>query len=144
MKTKKATAFDYVLVLIFVLICFIMIIPIYKVLIDSLDLRTAYGMKLFPEEFGLAGYESVFTNPTLYRPFLVSCLTTVAGTFCGLAISTLGAYVLIQWNMPGRNFFCKPSALYNDLQWWYDSYIPGYEKPAPDEYIVGSNSSSGY
>ena len=105
MKTKKATAFDYVLVLIFVLICFIMIIPIYKVLIDSLDLRTAYGMKLFPEEFGLAGYESVFTNPTLYRPFLVSCLTTVAGTFCGLAISTLGAYVLIQWNMPGRNFF---------------------------------------
>ena len=107
MKTKKATAFDYVLVLIFVLICFIMIIPIYKVLIDSLDLRTAYGMKLFPEEFGLAGYESVFTNPTLYRPFLVSGLTTVAGTFCGLAISTLGAYVLIQWNMPGRNFFAN-------------------------------------
>ena len=107
MKTKKATAFDYVLVLIFVLICFIMIIPIYKVLIDSLDLKTAYGMKLFPEEFGLAGYESVFTNPTLYRPFLVSCLTTVAGTFCGLAISTLGAYVLIQWNMPGRNFFAN-------------------------------------
>lgn len=107
MKTKKATAFDYVLVLIFVLICFIMIIPIYKVLIDSLDLKTAYGMKLLPEQFGLAGYKSVFTNPTLYRPFLVSCLTTVAGTFCGLAISTLGAYVLIQWNMPGRNFFAN-------------------------------------
>ena len=107
MKTKKATAFDYVLVLIFVLICFIMIIPIYKVLIDSLDLKTAYGMKLLPEQFGLAGYESVFTNPTLYRPLLVSCLTTVAGTFCGLAISTLGAYVLIQWNMPGRNFFAN-------------------------------------
>ena len=107
MKTKKATAFDYVLVLIFVLICFIMIIPIYKVLIDSLDLKPAYGMKLLPEQFGLAGYESVFTNPTLYRPFLVSCLTTVAGTFCGLAISTLGAYVLIQWNMPGRNFFAN-------------------------------------
>ena len=107
MKTKKATAFDYVLVVIFVLICFIMIIPIYKVLIDSFDLRTAYGMKLFPEEFGLAGYQSVFTNPPLYRPFPVSCLTTVAGTFCGLAISTLGAYVLIQWKMPGRNFFAN-------------------------------------
>ena len=107
MKTKKATAFDYVLVLIFVFICFIMIIPIYKVLIDSLDLKTAYGMKLLPEQFGLAGYKSVFTNPTLYRPFLVSCLTTVAGTFCGLAISTLGAYVLIQWKMPGRNFFAN-------------------------------------
>lgn len=104
---KKATTFDYVLVLIFILICLVMIIPIYKVLIDSLDLRTAYGMKLFPEKFGLEGYISVFTNPTLYRPFLVSCLTTVVGTFVGLAISTLGAYVLIQWKMPGRNFFAN-------------------------------------
>lgn len=103
--TKKKTAFDYVLVIVFVLISLIMIIPIYKVLIDSLDLKTAYGMKLFPEKFGLAGYISVFTNPTLYKPFLVSCLTTVTGTFAGLAISTLGAYVLIQWKMPGRNFF---------------------------------------
>lgn len=104
---KKATTFDYVLVLIFILICFVMMIPIYKVLIDSLDLRTAYGMKLLPEEFGLEGYISVFTNPTLYRPFLVSCFTTVAGTFVGLAISTLGAYVLIQWKMPGRNLFAN-------------------------------------
>lgn len=104
---KKATAFDYALVIIFVLISLIMIIPIYKVLIDSLDLKTAYGMKLFPEKFGLAGYVSVFTNPTLYRPFLVSCFTTVVGTIIGLTIATLGAYVLIQWNMPGRTFFAN-------------------------------------
>lgn len=104
---KKATIFDYVLVLIFILISLVMIVPIYKVLIDSLDLKTAYGMKLFPEKFGLEGYISVFTNPTLYRPFLVSCFTTVAGTFMGLAISTLGAYVLIQWKMPGRNLFAS-------------------------------------
>lgn len=104
---KKATAFDYVLVIIFLIICLIMIVPIYKVLIDSLDLKTAYGMKLFPEKFGLAGYVSVFTNPTLYRPFLVSCFTTVVGTFTGLAIATLGAYVLIQWKMPGRTLFAN-------------------------------------
>lgn len=104
---KKATAFDYVLVIIFLIICLIMIIPIYKVLIDSLDLKTAYGMKLFPEKFGMAGYISVFTNPTLYRPFLVSCFTTIVGTFTGLAIATLGAYVLIQWKMPGRTLFAN-------------------------------------
>ena len=104
---KRTTAFDYILVLFFVLVIVIMITPIYKVLIDFLDLRTAYGMKLLPEKFGLEGYISVFTNPTLYSPFLISCLTTVAGTFAGLAISTLGAYVLIQWKMPGRNFFAN-------------------------------------
>jgi putative aldouronate transport system permease protein len=104
---KKATAFDYMLVIIFVIISIIMIIPIYKVLIDSFDLKTAYGMKLFPEKFGMAGYVSVFTNPTLYKPFLVSCFTTVVGTFTGLAIATLGAYVLIQWKMPGRTLFAN-------------------------------------
>ena len=61
-------------------------------------------MKLFPERFGLAGYKSIFTNPTMLRPFLISCYTTVMGTVMGLLISVLGAYVLIQWKMPGRAF----------------------------------------
>ena len=57
--------------------------------------------------FGLAGYASVLSNPTLYRPLLISVGTTLAGTFLGLALSTLGAYVLIQWDMPGRTFFAN-------------------------------------
>lgn len=107
MRPRKAGVADYVIVAVFIVICFIMIIPIYKVLIDSLDLKTAYGMKLFPEQFGLAGYISVFTNPTLYGPFLISVVATVSGTFMGLAISTLGAYVLIQWDMPGRTLLAN-------------------------------------
>lgn len=105
LKKKKNTMFGIINGLFFVLICLIIIIPIWKVFVDSLDLHTAYGMKLWPNKFGLDGYVSVFTNPTLYRPFLVSCLTTVIGTILGLTLSTLGAYVLIQWEMPGRNFF---------------------------------------
>ncbi len=81
-----------------------MLIPLWKVFVDSLDLRTAYGMKLWPEQFGLDGYISVFTNPTLYRPLIISVVSTVAGTFVGLTLSTLGAYVLIQKDMPGRGF----------------------------------------
>ena len=86
--------------ILFVIVCLIILVPIWKVLVDSLDLRTAYGMKLIPEKFGFDGYISVFTNKTLYRQMLVSLLTTVAGTFLGLTISTLCAYVLIQWELP--------------------------------------------
>jgi len=105
MKKRKITTFDYVLNIFFALICIAMLIPLWKVMVDSLDLRTAYGMKLWPEKFGFDGYASVFTNPTLYRPLLVSTISTIAGTFVGLGLSTLGAYVLIQKEMPGRNFF---------------------------------------
>ena len=107
MRTKRRTVFDVISVILFVMISLIMLIPIYKVLVDSFDLKTAYGMRLLPQQFGLDGYISVFTNPTLFQPFLISCVTTIAGTFAGLAISTLGAYVLIQWKMPGRKLLAN-------------------------------------
>jgi putative aldouronate transport system permease protein len=84
-----------------------MIIPLYKVLIDSFDVQAAYGMRLIPKKFGLDGYTSVFTNPSLYRPLLISIVTTLSGTLLGLALSTIGGFVLIQWKMPGRTFFAN-------------------------------------
>ena len=103
----KIRLFNVINGIIFILISIIMLIPIYKVLVDSFDLSSAYGMRLWPKQFGLAGYESVLSNPTLYRPLLISVGPTLAGTFLGLALSTLGAYVLIQWDMPGRTFFAN-------------------------------------
>ena len=103
----KIRLFNVINGIIFILISIIMLIPIYKVFVDSFDLSSAYGMRLWPKQFGLAGYASVLSNPTLYRPLLISVGTTLAGTFLGLALSTLGAYVLIQWDMPGRTFFAN-------------------------------------
>lgn len=45
------------------------------------------------------------TNPSLVTPLINSVITTVSGTFLGLLLSTLGAYVLIQFDMPGRGLF---------------------------------------
>ena len=103
----KIRLFNVINGILFILISIIMLIPIYKVLVDSSDLSSAYGMRLWPKQFGLAGYASVLSNPTLYRPLMISVGTTLAGTFLGLALSTLGAYVLIQWDMPGRTFFAN-------------------------------------
>ena len=104
-KKIKIRPFPLINGLIFVLICLVILIPIWKVVVDSLDLKTAYGMKLWPEKFGLDGYVAVFTNKTLYQPMIISFITTIAGTFLGLFLCTLGGYVLIQWQMPGRSFF---------------------------------------
>ncbi len=104
---SQLTAFNFINGFIFVLVCLIIIIPIWKVLIDSLDLTAGYGLRLLPGKFGLGGYESVFTNPSLLRPLWVSIYTTVGGTFLGLLLSTMGAYVLIQWDMPFRTLFAN-------------------------------------
>ena len=104
---SKYTAFNFVNGFIFILVCLIILIPLWKVLIDSLDLTSGYGMKLLPSKFGLDGYLSIFTNKSLLQPLWVSVYTTVAGTFIGLLLSTMGAYVLIQWDMPGRTLFAN-------------------------------------
>ncbi len=104
---SQYTVFHFINAFIFVLVCLLILIPIWKVLIDSLDLTTGYGMKLLPTKFGLDGYASIFTNQSLLQPLWVSIYTTVAGTFIGLLLSTMGAYVLIQWDMPGRTFFAN-------------------------------------
>ena len=106
-RKKKIEVFSVINGIIFIIIALIIIIPIWKILVDSFDLKTAYGMKLWPEKFGLDGYQQVLSNPTLSRPLLISIFTTVVGTLLALTLSTLGAYVLIQWVMPGRSFFAN-------------------------------------
>lgn len=104
---KKIPVFQIVNGLIFIIVCLIILVPLWKVLVDSFDLKTAYGMKMWPEKFGFEGYVQIFKNPTLFRAIMISVLTTVVGTLLALTLSTLGAYVLIQWDMPGRTFFAN-------------------------------------
>lgn len=102
---KNVGVFPVINGILFVIVCLIILVPLWKVLVDSLDLTTGYGMKLFPEKFGFEGYITVLTNPTLVTPLWNSVITTVSGTLLGLLLSTLGAYVLIQFDMPGRGLF---------------------------------------
>lgn len=102
---KKITPFTVFNTILFILISIIILIPIWKVFVDSIDATVGYGLNLLPKKFTLGGYGMILSRADLYRPFLISLLTTVAGTFLGLTLSTLGAYVLIQWNMPGRTLF---------------------------------------
>jgi len=52
----------------------------------------------------LDGYKTIIQTDALYRPFINSVVTTVVGALLGLVLSTLGGYVMIQFEMPGRGF----------------------------------------
>ena len=104
-KKKKVKVFPIVNVILFLVISLIIMVPIWKVIVDSFDAKAGYGMNFLPQTFTFGGYSSILSRVALYRPFLISVVVTVAGTFIGLLLATLGAYVLIQWEMPGRNFF---------------------------------------
>lgn len=104
-RKKKIKIFPIVNYALFILIGLIILVPIWKVVVDSLDAVSVYQFRLWPNDFTWDGYKVILETQQLYRPFLNSVLTTLLGTLLGLVLSTLGGYVLIQFDMPGRNFF---------------------------------------
>ena len=94
---------DY-LFLLFLIVA--MLIPLWKLFVDSVD-PSSVGTRFWPKEFSLDAYKVILNNAGMYRPFLVSVLTTVAGTIVGLAVTTLGAYGLKQKELPGHAFFSR-------------------------------------
>ena len=99
----KFSAFDFTNYIVFIIIALIVILPMWKVIVDSMNSVGVYQFRFWPENFTLDGYKTIFTTKKLFRPFMNSVVTTVVGTFLGLALSTLGGYVLNQYDMPGRS-----------------------------------------
>lgn len=104
-KKNKIKVFPIVNVIIFLIISLLIMLPIWKVIVDSIDIRAGYGLRLLPQQFTMGAYKQILTTSSLYKPFVISCIVTISGTALGLFLTTLGAYVLIQFEMPGRNFF---------------------------------------
>ena len=104
-KKTKVTLFSVINYIVFVIIGLIILLPIWKVVVDSFSAVGVYQFKLLPTQFTLDGYKTIIQTSALYRPFINSVITTVVGALLGLVLSTLGGYVMIQFEMPGRGLF---------------------------------------
>ena len=104
-KKKKVKVFDVVNYIVFILLGLIILVPIWKVVVDSFNEVGVYQFRLWPDKFTVGAYKTILEEQTLIRPFINSAVTTVFGALLGLTLSTLGGYVLIQFDMPGRGVF---------------------------------------
>lgn len=100
---KKISIFAIVNYILFVIIGLIILMPMWKVLVDSFNAVGVYQFQLWPSDFTLDGYRVILGERGLLVPLLNSFFTTIVGTLFGLVLCTLGGYVLIQFDMPGRN-----------------------------------------
>ncbi|MGN1187325.1 MAG: carbohydrate ABC transporter permease [Lachnospiraceae bacterium] len=100
---NKIHVFDVINYIVFIIIGLIVLIPLWKVIVDSFNQYGVYQFRLWPRNFTLDGYKTIIETERLYRPFINSVVTTILGTLLGLTLSTLGGYVLVQFDMPGRS-----------------------------------------
>lgn len=92
------------------LIVFIMIYPFWEVFMKSFmsDLEiNQTTFVLFPKEFQISGYKTIFTNKVykFARALLNSVIITSIGTIYQLTITTITAYALSRKNLPGKKIF---------------------------------------
>lgn len=91
-----------------VLLCLIVIIPLWMVVITSLssdEVAAAEEFVLIPKGIDFSSYMDVFTTGGYARSFFRSIWITVASTVVSMAISTSMAYALAQKELIWRNGF---------------------------------------
>jgi len=106
-KTKADRIFDAVNMFIWVIILFIILYPLWLILIASVSDPDAVvqGKVLFlPVSFSMMGYEAVFQHSELWNSYLNSVIYTVGGTAVSLIVTMCAAYALTR-NFAGKKIF---------------------------------------
>ncbi|CAM4505178.1 putative aldouronate transport system permease protein [Paenibacillus endophyticus] len=106
-KSISSKIFDVVNIVFLLLIVVSMIIPFLNVAALSFSSNLASmssSIILWPKEFSIEGYKTVWDRLDLWLPFLNSSIVTVVGTVMHVLLSATAAYVLIQPGLPGKRF----------------------------------------
>ena len=105
---KKKTIGDYVINVIMALICFACLYPVwYTVIVSFNDANDALkgGIYLFPREFSVKSYQSVFSNNTLIFALLITVLKTVVGTVCSVFFTAMVGYAFSKSHIFGNKVY---------------------------------------
>jgi putative aldouronate transport system permease protein len=87
------------------LVFFTMIIPMLNVLAVSLSTKLGSmqpGVVLWPREWSVEGYVTIWSRANLSRAFTNSSFVSVTATFIQVVLSSLAGYVLVQKDLPLR------------------------------------------
>lgn len=88
------------------LLCFIPFLMVVSGSFSSEAAITQNGFSLLPQDFSLEAYKTVFREPfVVLRAYATTILLTLIGTFVGLLLQTMTAYVLSRKDFGWRNYF---------------------------------------
>jgi len=102
LRSKLAITLSYVIL---IGLALTMIVPFWSVVATAFSSKFASlqpGTKLWPSEFSLEGFDTLFRRLNFLLPFANTLYVTVVGTALHVLLASVGGYVLIQQDLPGR------------------------------------------
>lgn len=126
-KTSRSDIIFYILTGIFITCFFILVLyPIIFVIAASFssgDAVSAGRVFLWPVDFSLDGYKTVFNNSAVLTGFRNSLLYMIVGTTINVVLTMCAAYALTRTELPGIN---KIMFLFTFTMFFSGGMIPNY------------------
>lgn len=110
LKKKACKPFDYFLMIIMLLVCFITLYPMWYIVANSLaaaDSASLGATAWWPSSVSFDSYKVVFQNEYIVSGFLVTIARTVIATAAHVIFTAVVAYGLSRPQMVGRKLYMK-------------------------------------
>lgn len=108
----KRVASDYVLDTIFTIVIIVVFVVTLYPFLNSLAISLndsndtlRGGITLYPREFTIQNYKLVFTNPKIWKAYLVTISRTIIGTVGGLLVTGGMGFAMSRTSLVGRKFY---------------------------------------
>lgn len=104
--TTKDKMTEFILAAIFILICFISLVPILNIMSISFSSKSAIlqgAVRVLPVGFNTDAYQKVFGDSSFIQSFVYSIALTVGCTFLSMVMTILCAYPLSKSNLKGKS-----------------------------------------
>ncbi|MCR4902347.1 MAG: carbohydrate ABC transporter permease [Butyrivibrio sp.] len=129
-KFKNLSANDkaFYIIIIIILSAFFLIVLYPCVFVVSASFSSGTAVQsgkvvLFPVDFSLEGYKTVFNTKNVWIGFANSIFYTVVGTLINVVMTMTAAYCLSRHDLPGRNFIML---LFTFTMFFGGGLIPSY------------------
>ena len=97
---------SYIVITLFAIIC---LLPFVMIVTGSFTAEESIyqdGFRIIPAQFSVEAYEILLKSPgTLINAYTVTIIITILGTFLGLFLTSMTAYVLLRKDFIWRNQF---------------------------------------
>ncbi|RHP35701.1 carbohydrate ABC transporter permease [Lachnotalea sp. AF33-28] len=110
LKKKACKPFDYFLMIIMLLVCFITLYPMWYIVANSLaaaDSASLGATAWWPSSVSFDSYKVVFQNEYIVSGFLVTIARTVIATAAHVIFTAVVAYGLSRPQLVGRKLYMK-------------------------------------
>lgn len=105
---RKKTLFDYVNIVLMILMMLIMIYPYWYSLVGALNEGRDYnrgGVFFWPRRLSYANFYAVFRDPKILRIFGVTFAKAILGTASALLVTSLAAFAISRRNLRFRKIY---------------------------------------